>query len=80
MEHEKKVNLFDTLEGRLDKILEGFTAIREERQSVITELQAKQEEVKRLKEEISLLKNERVDVRNRIERLIARLEGVPLDT
>jgi len=77
MEEQKKTDLFDTLEQRLDRILEGYTTVKEEREKVVSELCAKEEEVARLREEISLLKSEKSQVRNRIARLIERLEKIP---
>ena len=63
----------------LNKILEGYTTLKEEREKLISQMKEKEKEVEKLKKEFSALKNERSEVRTRIERLIKRLEGIPLD-
>jgi len=80
MVKEDNINLFDTLEERLDRILEGFTTLKEENERLASRLRDKELEVETLKNEISLLRNEKSDARKRIERLIQRLEGIPLTT
>jgi len=80
MAKEENINLFDTLEERLDRILEGFTTLKEENERLASQLREKELEVDSLANEISLLKNEKSDARKRIERLIQRLEGIPLTT
>ena len=80
MVKEDNINLFDTLEERLDRILEGFTTLKEENERLASRLRDKELEVETLKNEISLLRNEKSDARKRIERLIQRLEDIPLST
>lgn len=80
MAKEENINLFDTLEERLDRILEGFTTLKEENARLASRLRDKELEVNSLINEISLLRNEKSDARKRIERLIQRLEGIPLNT
>ena len=70
---------FTALEDRLNKVLEGYTALKEEKERLSSQVQGKTEELERLQEEISLLKHERLEARQRIERLLERLEGIPLD-
>jgi predicted nucleic acid-binding Zn-ribbon protein len=70
---------FTALEERLNKVLQGYTALREEKERLSSAVQGKAEEVERLQEEIALLKHERSEARKRIERLLERLEGVPLE-
>ena len=80
MVKEDNINLFDTLEERLDRILEGFTTLKEENERLASRLRDKELELDSLTNEISLLRNEKSDARKRIERLIQRLEGIPLNT
>ena len=79
MEKENEIVQFAVLEERLNKILEGYSTLKEEREKLISQMHVNEEEVEKLREEISTLKNERLEVRARIERLIERLEGIPSD-
>jgi chromosome segregation ATPase len=79
MEKGNEIGQFEILEGRLNKILEGYTTLKEEREKLVSQMKEKEKEVEQLKEELYSLKNERSEVRTRIERLIKRLEGIPLD-
>jgi predicted nucleic acid-binding Zn-ribbon protein len=79
VEKENEILQFAVLEDRLNKILEGYTTLKEEREKLISQMHVNEEEVEKLREEIATLKNERSEVRTRIERLIERLEGIPLD-
>jgi predicted nucleic acid-binding Zn-ribbon protein len=79
MEKESEVIQFAVLEEKLNKILEGYTTLKEEREKLISRMHANEEEVETLRNEVSILKNERSEVRARIERLIERLEGIPLE-
>ena len=79
MEKGNEIGQFEILEGRLNKILEGYTTLKEEREKLISQMKEKEKEVEKLKEELYALNNERSEVRTRIERLIKRLEGIPLD-
>jgi chromosome segregation ATPase len=79
MEKGNEIGQFEILEGRLNKILEGYTTLKEEREKLISQMKEREKDVEKLKEELYALKNERSEVRTRIERLIKRLEGIPLD-
>jgi predicted nucleic acid-binding Zn-ribbon protein len=79
MEKENEIVQFSVLEERLNKILEGYTTLREEREKLISQMHANEEEVEKLRNEVTTLTNERSEVRERIERLIKRLEGIPLE-
>jgi predicted nucleic acid-binding Zn-ribbon protein len=79
MEKENEIEKFAILEDRLNKILENYTALQEEKEGLISQMKEKEREVAGLREEISTLTNERLEVRTKIERLIERLEGIPLD-
>jgi predicted nucleic acid-binding Zn-ribbon protein len=79
MEKGNEIGQFEILEGRLNKILEGYTTLKEEREKLSSQMKEKEKEVEKLKEELYALNNERSEVRTRIERLIKRLEGIPLD-
>ena len=67
------------LEERLNKILQGYTTLKEEREKLISQMRANEKEVEQLREEVSTLKNERSEVCARIEGLIERLEEIPLE-
>ena len=79
MENDNEDANFAVLEERINKILEGYTTLKEEREGLISQVKAKEAEVEKLREEIYALRNERLEARTRIQRLIERLEGIPLD-
>jgi predicted nucleic acid-binding Zn-ribbon protein len=79
MEKENEIVQFAVLEERLNKILDGYTTLKEEREKLISQMRVNEEEVEKLRNEVTTLKNERSEVRVRIERLIERLEGIPLE-
>jgi len=79
MDKENEIHQFAVLEDKLNKILEGYTTVKGEREKLISQMKEKEEEVKKLRDEIDALKNERLEARTRIERLIERVEGIPLD-
>lgn len=79
MEEENAIEKFAVLEERVNKILNGYTVLQEEKKGFFSKMRDQEVEVERLREEISSLKNERLEMRTRIERLIERLEGIPLD-
>lgn len=78
MKEDNGVERFVVLEDRLNKILKGFTALKEEKESLFSQMKEQKEEMEALREEISTLRDERVEVQTRIERLIKRLEGLPI--
>jgi predicted nucleic acid-binding Zn-ribbon protein len=79
MEEEKAIAKFAVLEDRLNKILKGYTALKEENDNISSQMKRQEEEVERLRGEVSLLKNERLEIGTRIGRLIEKLEGIPLE-
>jgi chromosome segregation ATPase len=79
MKEDNGVERFVVLEDRLNKILKGYTALKEANESLFSQMKEHKEEVERLREEISTLRDERVEAHTRIERLIKRLEGLPID-
>jgi chromosome segregation ATPase len=79
MKEDNGVERFVVLEDKLNKILKGFTALQEEKKDLFSQMKEQKEEMERLREEISTLRDERVEVHARIERLIKRLEGLPID-
>ena len=79
MKEDNAVERFVVLEDRLNKILQGYTALQGEKESLFSQIKEQKEEMERLRKEISTLRDERVEVHTRIERLIKRLEGLPID-
>lgn len=79
MDKENEIEKFAVLEDRLNKILKGYITLKEEREKLLSQMKDKEGAVERLQEEISDLKNGRLEFRTRIERLIERLEEIPLD-
>jgi len=79
MKEDNGVERFVVLEDKLNKILKGYAALQEEKESLFSQMKEQKEEMERLREEISTLRDERVEVHARIERLIKRLEGLPID-
>jgi len=79
MKEDNGVERFVVLEDKLNKILKGYTALQEEKEGLFSQMKEQKEEIEGLREEISTLRDERVEVHTRIERLIKRLEGLPID-
>ena len=79
MDEENAIEKFAVLEDRLNKILKGYTTLKEERERLISQMKDREGADEKLREEVSDLKNERLEFRTRIERLIERLEEIPLD-
>jgi predicted nucleic acid-binding Zn-ribbon protein len=70
---------FTALEEKLNKVLEGFIALKQEKERLSSRMQGGAVEVKRLQEEIAQLKQEHAEARKRIERLLEKLERIPLE-
>ena len=70
---------FVLLEEKLNRILEGYIKLKEEREELIVQIKGKSEEIERLKNETSALNKERVEIGTKIARLIERLEEFPLE-
>jgi uncharacterized coiled-coil DUF342 family protein len=70
---------FVLLEEKLNRILEGYIKLKEEREELIVQIKEKSEEIERLKNETSALNKERVEVGTKLARLIERLEEFPLE-
>ena len=70
---------FTVLEEKLNKVLEGYIALKKEKERLSSQVQGEAAEVKRLREEITLLKQEHAEARKRIERLLEKLERIPLE-
>lgn len=79
MDKENEIEKFAVLEDKLNKILKGYITLKEEREKLLSQMKDKEGAVERLQEEVSDLKNGRLEFRTRIERLIERLEEIPLD-
>ena len=79
MKEDNGVERFVVLEDKLNKILKGYAALQEEKEGLFSQMKEQKEEMERLREELSTLRDERVEVHARIERLIKRLEGLPID-
>ena len=79
MKEDNGVERFVVLEDKLNKILKGYAALQEEKEGLFSQMKEQKEEMERLREEISTLRDERVEMHARIERLIKRLEGLPID-
>lgn len=79
MKKASEVDKFVVLEERLNRILEGYTKLKEEREKLIVRIRGQEEEVDRCKGEVSSLRKERLEVRTRVERLIERLEEISSD-
>jgi uncharacterized coiled-coil DUF342 family protein len=79
MEEDNAIERFTVLEERLNKILNGYTGLKEEKARLVSQMREREKETERLREEVSALKNERLEIRTRIGRLIEKLEGIPLD-
>ncbi len=79
MKEDNGVERFVVLEDKLNKILKGYTALQEEKEDLFSQMKKQKEEIEGLREEIASLRDERVEAHTRIERLIKRLEGLPID-
>jgi len=79
MDKENEIEKFAVLEDKLNKILKGYITLKEESEKLVSQMKDKEGAVERLQEEVSDLKTGRLEFRTRIERLIERLEEIPLD-
>jgi predicted nucleic acid-binding Zn-ribbon protein len=70
---------FTALEEKLNKVLESYIALKKEKERLSSQVGGGGEEVKRLREEITRLKQEHSEARKRIERLLEKLERIPLE-
>jgi predicted nucleic acid-binding Zn-ribbon protein len=70
---------FTALEEKLNKVLEGYIALKQEKERLSSRMQGEAVEVKRLQEEMTQLKQEHAEARQRIERLLEKLERIPLE-
>jgi chromosome segregation ATPase len=70
---------FTALEEKLNKVLEGYIVLKKEKEKLFSRMQGETAEVKRLQEEMTLLKQEHAEARKRIERLLEKLERIPLE-
>jgi len=75
----KETEKFTALEEKLNKVLEGYIALKKEKERLSSQMQGEAAQVKRLRGEIILLKQEHSEARKRIERLLEKLEGIPLE-
>jgi chromosome segregation ATPase len=64
----------DSLEDRIQKAVHLVTRLRQEKEAAVREASHAQAEVERLTEEIKTLQDERKQVRNRIEKLLATID------
>ncbi len=80
MEEEKALDKFTVLEDKFNTILDGYMVLKEEKERFSSTAREQEIEIERLRAEVSALKVERSEIRARVERLIERLEGIPLES
>jgi len=65
---------FDILEEKINRLVDEFSALREEKTALGERLAEKELEIQKLKEKISLLAREREMAREKVEGLLSRVD------
>ena len=65
---------FDTLEEKISRLIDSYSALREEKTVLVERLAEKELEIQKLKERISLLSREREAAREKVEGLLNRVD------
>ena len=71
---EKENDRFDVLEERIARLVEAYSALREERTALGEQLVKKELEIQQLKEKVSHLSREREVARQKVEGLLSRVD------
>ena len=71
---EREMEKFDILEEKIGRLVDAYSALREEKSILGERLAEKELEIQKLKEKISLLSREREAAREKVEGLLNRVD------
>jgi len=71
---DKGMEKFDVLEEKISRLIDSYSALREEKTVLVERLAEKELEIQKLKERISLLSREREAAREKVEGLLNRVD------
>ncbi len=70
----KGMDKFDVLEDRIDRLVEAYSALREEKESLRNRLAERELEIQKLREKLSHFSRERELAREKVEGLLTRVD------
>jgi uncharacterized protein YaaN involved in tellurite resistance len=73
---EGEGGLFRNLEEKVERLLQRYQTLKEERDGLAAALQAEKEKVLLLEKKLELLSDDREKVKTRIDHLLVRLKGI----
>jgi chromosome segregation ATPase len=65
---------FDVLEDRIDRLVDAYSALREEKKALGDRLAERESEIQKLKEKLSHFSRERELAREKVEGLLSRVD------
>lgn len=65
---------FDVLEDRINRLVDAYSALREEREALGNRLVERELEIQQLKEKVSHFSRERESAREKVEGLLTRVD------
>ncbi len=71
---EKETDKFDVLEERITRLVEAYSALRDEKVTLGERLAEKELEIQQLREKVSYLSREREAAREKVEGLLTRVD------
>jgi chromosome segregation ATPase len=70
----KEMDRFDVLEDRINRLVDAYSALREEKEALGDRLAERELEIQKLKEEISHFSRERELAKEKVEGLLSRVD------
>jgi len=70
----KEMDKFDVLEDRIDRLVDAYSALREEKEALGDRLAERESEIQKLKEKLSHFSRERELAREKVEGLLSRVD------
>jgi predicted nucleic acid-binding Zn-ribbon protein len=70
----KEMDNFDALEDRINRLVNAYSALREEKEALGHRLAEKELEIQKLKEKVSHFSRERELAREKVEGLLSRVD------
>jgi len=70
----KEMDKFDVLEDRIDRLVDAYSALREEKEALGARLAERESEIQKLKEKITHFSREREMAKEKVEGLLSRVD------
>jgi len=70
----KEMDRFDVLEDRINRLVDAYSALREEKEGLGDRLAERESEIQKLKEKISHFSRERELAKEKVEGLLSRVD------